>query len=178
MVARLRSAPWWLLVPVVGAGCVTIAAASCLALTSKNLTVFTPLLSMLSFPHIADHAFRLAAVAVGTPKVGRPYEFRIFAAHPTSNRPVQGVRVSINDVSATTDTNGAAIIRLTPTLVDWADPDDVTVVGQLGDLKQTAVVPRPALPPNAVRIYTDKPLYQPGQRWDRKHYQLTGGGRL
>src|SRR5437867_4294913 len=41
---------------------------------SKNLTVFTPLLGMLSFPHIADHAFRLAAVAVGTPRVGRPYE--------------------------------------------------------------------------------------------------------
>lgn len=126
---------------------------------SKNLTAFTPRVGMLSFPYIADYAFRLSVVGIARPRIGQPYEFRVFAAHPVTGKPVAGVKARIGDVVATTDVNGAAIIRLQP---DRKDSEQMlTVEGRLGDLAQSAEAWRPPLPGNAVRIYTDKPL----DRW-------------
>jgi hypothetical protein len=133
---------------------------------AANLTAFRPERGILAFPQIAEHAFRLHAMGIGSPRVGRPYEFRVFAAHPVTDKPAAGVRVTIKDAedaAAITDEHGMAVIRLMPDADNWDDPDDFTVEGRLGDLVQSIEAHRPGLPQSQVRIYTDKPLYQPGQ---------------
>src|SRR5579862_6406458 len=53
---------------------------------AASLTAFVPLRGMLSFPQMADHAFRLSAVGIGTPRLGRPYEIHVLAMHPATLR--------------------------------------------------------------------------------------------
>lgn len=132
-----------------------------------NLTAFRPERGIIAFPQIAEQAFRLHAMGIGSPRVGHPYEFCILAAHPVTNKPATGVQVTIEGdedaAAALTDEHGMAVIRLMPDADNWDDPDDVTVDGRLGDLVQRVEAHRPGLPQSQVRIYTDKPLYQPGQ---------------
>jgi len=129
-----------------------------------NLTAFYPQQGMLSFAQIAEHAFRLTGVGIGTPRLGRPFEFRVLAANPVTGRPVPGVEVTCEKISAKTDATGSAVIRVMPDADDWDTlPGNIDIAGRLGDLVQSEEAFHPALPPNAVRIYTDKPLYQAGQ---------------
>jgi hypothetical protein len=142
---------------------------------ADSLTAFSPLAGVLSFPNITEHAFVLTAVGIGNQaRLGTPYEFRVFAAHPVTHRPVPGVMVSIDRVSAKTDAGGAAVLHVTSDRQDLEDFDDVTIEGRLGDFVYTTETRRPALPPNFVRIYTDKPLYQPGQT---AHVRILAIGR-
>ena len=140
----------------------------------QNLTAFTPVRGIVAFPQIAPYAFRLSAIGLGGALAGRPYEFRIFAAHPLSGRPAPGVAVKLDEASAVTDAEGTAALQVTPGSDDW---EDLTIDARLGDLVQSIEAPSPDLPQNQVRIYTDKPLYQPGQTLHARFLALGGDGR-
>jgi hypothetical protein len=130
---------------------------------AANLIAFQPAEGVLSLPHIADHAFVLTCAGIGTPRVGRPYELRVFASHPITGKPTAGVVVKSEKEQTTTDSNGAGIIRLLPDADEWNGESDVTIEGRLGDLVQKIDARLPGVPRAEVRIQTDKPLYQPGQ---------------
>ena len=133
--------------------------------TAPKLTgFFYPAQGTVSFSHIAEHAFILTAAPIGTPRVGSKYELRVFSSNPISGKPVPGVAVEGAEQKATTNADGAAILRLTPDAEEWKEPDTVAIEGSLGDLVQHIDANIPALPPAEIRIQTDKPLYQPGQK--------------
>ncbi|HEY1336669.1 MAG TPA: MG2 domain-containing protein [Bryobacteraceae bacterium] len=145
---------------------------------AANLTAFEPHQGILSFPHIAEHAFRLTAFGMGTPRLGSPYEFRVFAAHPVTGLPVANVEITAEDETPVrTDASGMAIVRLTPDAEDWEEPDEITITGRLGDVVQTVEAKHPGLPPTQVRIYSDKPLYQPGQTLHVRTLALGADGK-
>lgn len=131
---------------------------------TRNLTAFSPVRGVVSFPLIAEHAFRLTATGIGVARLDKPYELRVFASHPITSEPVRGVQISHEGKPVvTTDSYGAAVVRLMPDREEWEFSNNVTLRGLLGDLEQTTDAGRPGVTPNDVRIYTDKPLYQPGQ---------------
>jgi hypothetical protein len=143
-----------------------------------NLAAFQPVSGILSFPMIAEHAFTLRAIGIGgPPRAGASYEFRVFASHPVTGQPIAGVRVSLDKVSALTDSNGAAVLRIAPGEDDWSGSDNVTIDGRLGDLTGETEAFRPAVARSAIRIDTDKPLYQPGQTAHIRILVLGGDGR-
>jgi hypothetical protein len=118
---------------------------------------------MLSFSHVADHAFQLTAFAAGTPHAGTPFEFRVLATHPLTSRPVAGVTVTLDKTSAKTGANGIAVLRIVPDpdMWDYAQREDIK--GTLGDLVLSTDVFCFAMTKGTLAIHVDKPLYQPGQ---------------
>jgi hypothetical protein len=146
---------------------------------TANLTAFEPVRGILGFPNIAEHAFILRAVGVGgQPRLGASYEFRVFASHPVTHRPIAGVSVNIDKTAALTDASGAAVLRIAPGKDDdWSEGGTVTIEGTLGDLKAETQARRPAATVNTVRIDTDKPLYQPGQTAHIRILAIGGEGR-
>lgn len=144
----------------------------------ENLTAFFPEDGMLSFSHIADHAYRLTAIGIGTARAGRSYEMRILASHPINNQPAAGVLVATgHNLSAITDANGIALLKLTPDPEEWKDAERISIRGRRGDLVQRMDAPLPDVPPNEVHIQTDKPLYQPGQTLHMRMLAFGADGR-
>ena len=146
---------------------------------TANLTAFEPVRGILAFPNIAEHAFILRAVGIGGhPRLGAPYEFRVFASHPVTHQPISGVRVNIEKTAAVTDASGAAVLRIAPGEDDdWSESDTVWIEGALGDLKAKTAARRPAATATSVRIDSDKPLYQPGQTAHIRILAIGGNGR-
>ncbi|HSB14130.1 MAG TPA: MG2 domain-containing protein, partial [Bryobacteraceae bacterium] len=131
---------------------------------TRNLTAFSPIRGMISFPIIAEHGFRLTAAGIGVARLGQPYEFHVFASHPITLAPVADVQITLDDKPvARTGADGTAVVRLMLATDDWEYPDNITFHGRLGDLVQETEAWHPGVMPNDVRICTDKPLYQPGQ---------------
>jgi hypothetical protein len=146
---------------------------------AANFTTFLPKTGILSFPNIADHAFILTATGIGDrPASGVPYQVRVFASHPITGSPIAGVQVGIDRITAVTDANGAAILRMMPDPDDWDTPQSLTLDGRLGDVTESTEVWTPGIPPNDVRIDTDKPLYQPGQVVHARMLARGGDGHV
>lgn len=141
---------------------------------AANLAGFAPHEGILSFPAIAEHAFVLSATGIGQPRVGQPYELRVFAMHPVTGKPVAGVDVTVGDQDATTNLNGEALVRLIPDDDEWDEPHSVTLMGRLGDCVYSTDQELPEVPRASVRIDLDKPIYQPGQTM---HVRLMAIGR-
>src|SRR6266498_3893712 len=145
---------------------------------AKNLTASSPVQGMISLPRMAEHAFRLFAAGIGVARLGQPYEFHVFAAHPITQAPVAGVQISLDDKAvAKTGADGAAMVHVTPDQENWDSPHRITFHGRLGVLAQEAVAWWPGVMPNDVRIYTDKPLYQPGQTLHLRILALGSNGK-
>ncbi len=130
---------------------------------AQNLTAFPSNEGIIDFTQLAEHAFRLTVVGLGKPQPGKPYEYRVLATHPVTNRPMGGVAIAFGKTKTTTDSNGMAAVHVTPNAKTWHTEDSPDVEGRLGDLVQNVEVDRTSLAGSRVRIETDKPLYQPGQ---------------
>lgn len=142
----------------------------------RNLTRFLPVRGVIGFTQIAEHAFRLTASVPGAARIGEPCEFRVVASHPVTLAPISGVEIQRDGkVLGRTGADGIATVRVTPTNTD-SDGLDLEFTGRLGDLEQEAEVQVPVLP-NEVRIYTDKPIYQPGQTVHARILALSSSGK-
>lgn len=141
----------------------------------KNYTAFAPQQGILSLPEIADAAFTLTIVTADFPRRGRSYPIHVLAAHPITHKPVSGIAIRCGKTSTITDADGIAMLQIP--IEDSAEDDSVTVEGKLGDYVQTQEVS--LLPwPDAVNIYTDKPLYQPGQTMHVRILSLSSAGAV
>lgn len=128
---------------------------------------------MLSLPEIADDAFTLSIVTADVPRRGRPYPIHVLAAHPITHRPVSGIAIRCGKTSTITGGDGIAMLQIP---VEESEEDEsVTVEGKLGDYVQRREVSLLARP-DAVNIYTDKTLYQPGQTMHVRILSLSSAG--
>ena len=127
----------------------------------KNYTAFPPVTGILSFPHIANYAFALTVVTSDRVRPGMPLEIHVMTFHPVSGLPVPGVQVTSDDASARSGPDGVALLRVN--LDSEEDEQSFDIDARLGDFLQTGETLRLALPKGDLRIYTDKPIYQPGQ---------------
>ena len=128
----------------------------------------------LALTQIAGHVFELR---VSVPVLGRQrkvYAVRVSTPHPSTRKPVPGVRVrgtlTLDGdapliAQAATDSKG--VVTLEFELPERADAKDgeLDVEGSLGDFRQALEV---GMQPYMIRrarmdLSTDKPLYQPGQ---------------
>ena len=126
----------------------------------KNYSAFDPQQGILSLPEIARDAFTLSIATADDPRRGSPYPIHVFAAHPVTRRPVSGVAIRYGKVSMVTGADGTATLQIP--IQETDDDDSVTIEGRLGDYIQARELSLPPRP-DTVNIYTDKPLYQPGQ---------------
>lgn len=142
--------------------------------SSKNYAAFGPQEGILSLPEIAEDAFALSVVTADVPRRDRPYPIHVLAAHPVTHRPMVGVAIRCNGSSGVTDADGIATLEIRPD--DHAkETDSVTIEGKLGDYVQTHELSLRALP-DRVNVYTDKPLYQPGQTMHVRILALSSAG--
>ena len=143
---------------------------------SGNYTAFLPIKGALSFPNIADYAFTLGVVAMELPRAGKPYELRVLTNHPVTKEPVAGVAVSSGKASAMSDRDGIVVLHVVGDAEE--DGDDVTfpVKARRGDFGQSGESTPLAFERGDLRIYTDKPLYQPGQTMHIRILALGGSG--
>ncbi|MFN7924602.1 MAG: carboxypeptidase regulatory-like domain-containing protein [Bryobacteraceae bacterium] len=143
---------------------------------AANLTAFVPSEGMLSFAHIAEHAFRLMSFRVGSVRYGQPWEVHVAAVHPVTGHPVRGVKVEAEGKKVTTGADGLAAFRFEFKPEDLEASADIEVKGTLGDVRQEIDVRRPEAEPSQMRVDTDKPMYQPGQVLHARAL-VTGGRR-
>ena len=139
----------------------------------KNYIAFAPQQGMLSLPEIADNAFALSVVVLDVPRPGRTYPIHVFALHPVTRKPVDGVEIRCGNVSTATGPDGMAVLQIPVGESD--EGNSVTVEGKLGDYLQLHEVWLRANP-DTVNIYTDKPLYQPGQTMHVRTLSLSSAG--
>jgi hypothetical protein len=141
--------------------------------SSRNYTAFVPISGMLSLPNIADYAFTLGVLTAGFPVPNQPFEVRVLAAHPLTGQPVPGVKVTSDKATAFTSADGVALLRVT------REPDDegtIDVTAQIGDFKAEAESTPLPNKKEAIRCYTDKPIYQPGQTMHLRILALDASG--
>ncbi len=140
----------------------------------QNYNAFRPQQGILSLPDIAGYAFTLSVVTTDFPRRGRLYPIHVFAAHAITHKAVSGVEVRSGTVAAMTDRDGMAVLRI-PISEGPGGNNTVTVEGKLGDYMQSrdvSMLPKP----DVVNIYTDKPLYQPGQTIHIRFLALSSAG--
>ena len=142
--------------------------------SSKNYTAFGPQQGILSLPEIADDAFTLGVVTADLPRRGRPYPVHVLAAHPVTHRPMPGVVIRCKGSSAVTRADGMATLQV-PVDDDPEEPNSAAIEGKLGDYVQTREISL-WVRPDTVKIYTDKPLYQPGQTMHVRILALSSAG--
>ncbi len=141
---------------------------------SKNYAAFSPQEGVLSLPEIADNAFMLSVVTVDRARRGRLYPVHVLAAHPVTHRPMAGVAIRCKGYSAVTRADGTATLDI-PVDNEFEESNSVTVEGKLGDFVQTRELSL-SVRPDTVKIYTDKPLYQPGQTMHVRILALSSAG--
>jgi len=143
---------------------------------SHNYTAFLPAKGMLSLPNIADYAFTLGVVSTDIPRPGKPYQLRVLANHPATGKPVAGVEVASGPARATTDKDGVATLSISRNEEEddsgWTDE----VTAHLSDFVQTGESTPLVFWKGDFRIYTDKPLYQPGQTMHVRFLAIGGSG--
>ena len=139
----------------------------------KNYSAFDPQQGILSLPEIARDAFTLSIATADDPRRGSPYPIHVFAAHPVTRRPVSGVAIRYGKVSMVTGADGTATLQIP--IQETDDDDSVTIEGRLGDYIQARELSLPPRP-DTVNIYTDKPLYQPGQTVHVRILSLSSAG--
>ncbi len=127
----------------------------------KNYTAFPPLTGIISFAHIADYAFTMTVVTADRIQPGKLLDIHVMTLHPVSGRPVTGVQVASSGKSATSGPDGVALLRVQ--VAPDGDERSFDIEARLGDFVQTGETAELPVPKTEVRIYTDKPLYQPGQ---------------
>jgi hypothetical protein len=140
---------------------------------SRNYSAFATRQGILSLPEIADDAFTLNVVSADVPRRNRPYSVHILAEHPVTHKPMAGIAIRCKGSSAVTDADGATVLQIPAG--DPAETTSVTIEGKLGDyLQKRELFLQPK--PDAVHIYTDKPLYQPGQTMHIRFLALSSAG--
>jgi hypothetical protein len=127
----------------------------------QNYTAFTTTQGILNFVNIAGYAFSMGVVVAGLPREDQPYEIRVSTFHPATGRPVAGVKVRAEKATAVSDQNGIALLRV-ETDPD-SDGEELEIQASVGDFHQEAQTPPLQIDRGDIQIYTDKPLYQPGQ---------------
>lgn len=145
-----------------------------LAPGAKNYTAFGPQQGVLSLPEIANDAFTLSVVTADLLRRGRPYPVHVLAAHPVTHRPMSGVAIRCEESSAVTGADGTVTLQISAD-DDAEEANPITIEGKLGDYVQTRELwlqPRP----DTLNIYTDKPLYQPGQTMHVRILALSSAG--
>jgi hypothetical protein len=130
---------------------------------AKNYAAFLPQNGAVSLPNIADYAFTLGIISAGLPLPGKPYAVRIVTLHPITGQPVAGVEVASGEVKAVTGKDGSAVLYLIRKQEEDEDEWSDHVTARIGDFEQIGETTELRFPPSDLRIYTDKPLYQPGQ---------------
>ena len=141
--------------------------------SSRNYTAFRPFGGRLSFVHIADYAFAFGVVTAGTPRLGQSFEVRALAAHPITGKPVRGVTVTSDKVSAVTGEDGVALLNV---IRDGDDDETIDITGRLGDFTAEGASTPLANRKEEITAYTDKPIYQPGQTMHVRLLVIDGGG--
>jgi hypothetical protein len=127
----------------------------------KNYTAFLPLRGILNLVDIADYGFALGVVTADLPQPGKPYEIRVLTFHPTSGQPVAGVTVKSGKFSAISNRDGVALLRVD--VEPDEDEPEFEIKAHIGDFHQDGETTPLVTAKGNIHIYTDKPLYQPGQ---------------
>lgn len=141
-----------------------------------NYTAFSPVRGALSFPTIADYAFTLSVLTAELPRLGRPYEIRVLTFHPLTGRPMGGVKVRSEKNEAVSDQDGVALLRIPAPANPDEDSLQFGIEAALGDFRQNSETTSLPFAKDDVRIYTDKPIYQPGQTMHIRILALSGAG--
>lgn len=139
----------------------------------KNYTAFNPQTGVLSLPEIANESFVLSVVTANVPRRGKPYSIHVLASHPVTHKPASGVAISCGETAAVTGADGVAVLQIP--VEDSGDGEEITVKAKLGDYVQTRELSLIARL-DTVNIYTDKPLYQPGQTMHMRILSLSSAG--
>ncbi|MBL8234319.1 MAG: hypothetical protein JNL98_37830, partial [Bryobacterales bacterium] len=131
---------------------------------------------VVSFAHLADHAFFLTGTVAGTPRHDEPYEILIRAAHPITHQPFAGIRLEAKGQQALTGEDGTARL-LVPSPAGTEHRESVEVRARMGDVFAATEVSLPARGGPRLRIQTDKPLYHPGQTAHIRIWSADSDGR-
>jgi hypothetical protein len=135
----------------------------------------SPVVGILSVGAATPEIFELHVAGPAFVKESGHYAVRVRAIHPVTARPIPGVSVQASlDLdtdddkplltrTAVTDRRGFATLQFAlPENVD-TDQIDVKVTGELGSFSTDADGNFPVNHFSNVLVYTDKPIYQPGQ---------------
>ncbi|MBI2685917.1 MAG: carboxypeptidase regulatory-like domain-containing protein [Acidobacteria bacterium] len=132
--------------------------------------IFGRIQSTLPLARIAEHVFTVRTDLAGRPRPGAPVTVYARAEHPVTKKAVKAVAwnavlavgkksIKPNDVTAL-DAEFSAFTFAVP---EDAESLEVLVTGSSGDFAQDARVEVQIEEKPAVKVQTDKPIYQPGQ---------------
>jgi MG2 domain len=145
---------------------------------ANNYTAFRPVIGILSLTQLADYAFTLSVLSAELPRPGKLYDIPVLTSHPLSGLPVGGVILTSEKSTAISDKNGFATLRVQPPDEDDSGFQRFEIDAHLGDFYQSGETTPLPLAHEDVRIYTDKPLYQPGQTMHVRIIALSGAGAV